>query len=102
MLTRDLVQDPDNGKAVGSIPSSKVLVICHAGDNICQGGDLILAPHLTVSMPFCFEVHEANFETVFAGCWNRCIIRCQGSWTVNGDSLWPRHEEGRARGSCRQ
>ncbi|KAI1845350.1 hypothetical protein JX266_008445 [Neoarthrinium moseri] len=37
--------DPDNGKAVQGIAKTKV--ICHQGDNICQGGDLILAPHLT-------------------------------------------------------
>lgn len=41
--------DPDNGQAVGSIPASNVDVICHTGDNICQGGDLILTPHLTYS-----------------------------------------------------
>ncbi|RDW59847.1 cutinase-2 [Coleophoma cylindrospora] len=39
--------DPDNGEAVGSIPSSNVLIICHAGDDICAHGDSILAPHLT-------------------------------------------------------
>ncbi|KAK4546319.1 hypothetical protein LTR36_001996 [Oleoguttula mirabilis] len=42
--------DPDNGKPVGSIPSSKVLIICHVGDDICLGGDLVLAPHLTYSI----------------------------------------------------
>jgi hypothetical protein len=41
--------DPDNGKAVGSVPAAKTKVICHTGDNICQGGGLILTPHLTVS-----------------------------------------------------
>ena len=39
--------DPDDGQAVGSIPSSKVKVICHAGDNICDGGALVLPAHLT-------------------------------------------------------
>ncbi|KAM3083707.1 hypothetical protein ACMFMG_002182 [Clarireedia jacksonii] len=39
--------DPDNGQAVQGIASSKTDVICHVGDNICQGGDLILTPHLT-------------------------------------------------------
>lgn len=42
--------DPDNGKAVGNVPAAKTKVICHTGDNICQGGDLILTPHLTVSL----------------------------------------------------
>ncbi|KAF5392797.1 hypothetical protein D9757_001038 [Collybiopsis confluens] len=39
--------DPDDGQAVTGISSSKVDVICHIGDNICQGGDLVLPPHLT-------------------------------------------------------
>lgn len=41
--------DPMNGTAVGSISAAKTKVICHTGDNICQGGDSILQPHLTVS-----------------------------------------------------
>ncbi|KAJ7069486.1 cutinase [Mycena amicta] len=39
--------DPDNGQAVQGVPSSKVDVICHAADNICMGGDLVLPAHLT-------------------------------------------------------
>ncbi|KAM0815334.1 putative Cutinase [Seiridium cardinale] len=39
--------DPDNGDAVQGVSSANTKVICHTGDNICQGGDLILAPHLT-------------------------------------------------------
>ncbi|RDW66012.1 cutinase-6 [Coleophoma cylindrospora] len=39
--------DPDDGKAVANVDSSKVLVVCHTGDDICLGGDLILLPHLT-------------------------------------------------------
>ena len=42
--------DPDNGQPVGSIPSSKVLIICHVGDDICLHGDLILAPHLDYAL----------------------------------------------------
>jgi cutinase len=41
--------DPDEGQALPGIAASKVLTVCHAGDNICDGGVLILAPHLTVS-----------------------------------------------------
>lgn len=41
--------DPDNGQPVGSVPADKVLVVCHAGDDICLGGDLVLVPHLTYS-----------------------------------------------------
>ncbi|KAL1866040.1 hypothetical protein Daus18300_006941 [Diaporthe australafricana] len=37
--------DPNDGDPVGSIPSSKVKIICHDGDNICQGGILVLPPH---------------------------------------------------------
>lgn len=37
--------DPDDGDPVGSIPSSKVKIICHEGDNICEGGILVLPPH---------------------------------------------------------
>lgn len=37
----------DSTTAVANIDSSKVLVICHDGDDICQFGDLILLPHLT-------------------------------------------------------
>ena len=41
--------DPDNGQAVGRVPASKTLIICHNGDNICEGGDQVLLPHLTYS-----------------------------------------------------
>ncbi|KAK1227895.1 hypothetical protein PQX77_009085 [Marasmius sp. AFHP31] len=40
--------DPYQNQPVGSIPSSNVRVVCHAGDNICEGGVLVLAPHLYV------------------------------------------------------
>jgi cutinase len=40
--------DPNNGTAVAGISAAKTLVICHAGDNICQHGDQVLQPHLTV------------------------------------------------------
>lgn len=42
--------DPNDGDAVGSIPAENVKVICHDGDNICDGGILVLAPHLTVTL----------------------------------------------------
>ncbi|KAK2629384.1 hypothetical protein QTJ16_000204 [Diplocarpon rosae] len=42
--------DPMNGKAVGSLPAAQTKVICHQGDNICQGGNTILQPHLTYGM----------------------------------------------------
>jgi len=45
----DLVQSIDFGTAVTNAPTSKTLVICHADDNICQHGDLILLGHLTYS-----------------------------------------------------
>ncbi|GKT47815.1 cutinase [Colletotrichum spaethianum] len=37
--------DPFDGRAVGKIPASKVKVICHDGDNICDGGIIITSDH---------------------------------------------------------
>lgn len=48
--------DPDKGDALPGITAAKVLTVCHAGDNICAGGALILAPHLTVSYLFFFII----------------------------------------------
>ncbi|KAF5870952.1 putative cutinase precursor protein [Botrytis fragariae] len=42
--------DPDNGDAVQGVSADKTDIICHAGDNICQGGSLILMAHLTYGM----------------------------------------------------
>ncbi|KAK4899416.1 hypothetical protein LTR27_003149 [Elasticomyces elasticus] len=56
--------DPDNGEPVGSIPSSKVLIICHVGDDICLHGDLILPPHLTYAVN---AQQAANFVASKAG-----------------------------------
>ncbi|KAJ6574438.1 cutA, cutinase A [Mycena capillaripes] len=39
--------DPDNGAAVTGVSAANTKIICHAGDNICAHGDLILLPHLT-------------------------------------------------------
>ncbi|PQE31035.1 hypothetical protein CJF32_00006062 [Rutstroemia sp. NJR-2017a WRK4] len=41
--------DPDNGAPVTGASAANTKVICHAGDNICAHGDLILTPHLTYS-----------------------------------------------------
>jgi cutinase len=38
--------DPKRGQSFGSISSSKVLTICHSGDNICEGGSNITPAHL--------------------------------------------------------
>ena len=38
--------DPKRGQALGSIAASKVLTICHDGDNICEGGASVTAAHL--------------------------------------------------------
>jgi cutinase len=37
----------DNGTAVQGVPAARTKIICHAGDNICQHGALVLPPHLT-------------------------------------------------------
>ncbi|KAF5392716.1 hypothetical protein D9757_001043 [Collybiopsis confluens] len=42
--------DPDDGQSVTGVSSSNLDVICHVGDNICQGGDLVLPPHLDYQM----------------------------------------------------
>ncbi|KAM0477461.1 hypothetical protein ACHAPX_005773 [Trichoderma viride] len=42
-----LFGDPRDGQALPNVDASKVLTVCHAGDNICAGGDIILLPHLT-------------------------------------------------------
>ncbi|KAK7948627.1 cutinase precursor [Apiospora aurea] len=51
--------DPDNGQAVQGISKDKTKVICHQGDNICAGGNLILQPHLTYGQ-------DANTAAQFA------------------------------------
>ncbi len=42
-----LFGDPFKGRPVGNIPASKVKTFCNFGDNICDGGALVLYPHLT-------------------------------------------------------
>jgi len=37
----------DDGQALLNVASSKVDTYCHAGDDICLNGDLVLVPHLT-------------------------------------------------------
>jgi cutinase len=44
-----LFGDPRNGTAVPAVDAGRVFVACHEGDNICQGGDLILPAHLSYS-----------------------------------------------------
>jgi cutinase len=44
-----LFGDPRNGTAVQGVDAGRTMVVCHAGDNICQGGDLILPAHLNYS-----------------------------------------------------
>ncbi|KAJ7464804.1 cutinase [Mycena galericulata] len=39
--------DPDNGQPVQGISAADTDIICHVGDDICLGGDLVLPPHLT-------------------------------------------------------
>jgi cutinase len=41
--------DPDNGDAIPGIAATSVKTVCHTGDAICAGQDLVLAPHLTYS-----------------------------------------------------
>jgi cutinase len=41
--------DPQNGQAVGNLPSSEVMQICHSGDHVCDGSGTfaITQAHLT-------------------------------------------------------
>lgn len=52
--------DPFNGTAVGNIDTSKVKTFCHRGDNICEGGILVLPPHRNVSF-----VHEMGLSELY-------------------------------------
>jgi hypothetical protein len=51
--------DPDRKLPVGNVPSYKVSIVCHAGDNICQDGEIIKPEHLT----YC---HNVGAEAAFA------------------------------------
>lgn len=42
--------DPKRGQSLSPIAASKVLTICHDGDNICEGGSSITIAHLTYQM----------------------------------------------------
>ena len=39
--------DPDNGSGFPGVLNGRSVTFCNDGDNICEGGDLILLPHLT-------------------------------------------------------
>jgi len=56
--------DPNNGQAVAGVAASRTLVVCHAGDDICKHGDLILLPHLTYAEN---ADQAANFVIMNAG-----------------------------------
>lgn len=42
-----LFGNPDNGTPVPGINPANVKTFCHAGDLICEGQPIVLAPHLT-------------------------------------------------------
>ena len=42
--------DPDRDESFGSVAASKVLIICHEGDNICDNGILITPEHRNYEM----------------------------------------------------
>ncbi|KAF6840858.1 cutinase [Colletotrichum plurivorum] len=45
-----LFGDPLGGKAIDGVDPTRLLVVCHTGDNICQGGSFIFDPHLNYSL----------------------------------------------------
>jgi len=44
-----LFGDPKNGTAIQGVASEKVMTFCHAGDDICKGGDEVKVAHLNYS-----------------------------------------------------
>jgi cutinase len=44
-----LFGDPKNGTAIQGVASEKVMTFCHAGDDICKGGDVVAMAHLNYS-----------------------------------------------------
>lgn len=45
-----LFGDPKNGTAIQGVDASKVMTFCHAGDDICKGGDDVRLAHLNYSL----------------------------------------------------
>ncbi|ORY61340.1 cutinase [Pseudomassariella vexata] len=45
-----LFGDPANGQAIQNADPRSVMNVCHHGDNIACGGDLIMLPHLTYAL----------------------------------------------------
>ncbi len=41
--------DPRNGTAISGVDSRRVLTVCHAGDEICRGGEQVMTAHLNYS-----------------------------------------------------
>lgn len=42
--------DADRDETFGLVPTSKVLIICHEGDNICDNGIIITPEHRNYEM----------------------------------------------------
>ncbi|THV05716.1 cutinase-domain-containing protein [Dendrothele bispora CBS 962.96] len=42
--------DPKRDQPISGIPSNRIDIICHTGDNICDGGIIVAAPHLCVNL----------------------------------------------------
>lgn len=42
--------DPDSSQPVTGVSATDTDIICHAGDDICINGDLVLPPHLTYAV----------------------------------------------------
>ncbi|ORY55273.1 cutinase-domain-containing protein [Pseudomassariella vexata] len=59
--------DPDNGQPVQGVPAAKTKIICHADDNICQGGSQIKQAHLTYGKQDAGEAASFVASLVAAG-----------------------------------
>jgi cutinase len=59
-----LFGDLDNGYPFGTVPTSKMSIDCHGGDDVCAHGDSVLPPHLTYYLD---ASQEASFAVAQSG-----------------------------------
>ena len=48
--SRELIMAKENGTAVQGVSAAKTKIICHTGDNICQGGSSVTLAHMTYGL----------------------------------------------------
>lgn len=82
--------DPFDGQTVGVIPASKIVTYCHDGDNICDGGILVLAPHHTVGghTPSGYSSSPVPRERLTAGSMLWMLLQQRHSLSSSQGSLF--------------